>query len=74
MAGGKDVYLDGGDLARQGLNAGLVDHITLTYLPILLGSGIRLFDVLDRRQLLQFTRSGASGKGHLQLGCRVRRD
>ena len=45
-AGGKDVYLDGGDIVRQGLDAGLVDELCLTFLPIVLGRGIRLWDDL----------------------------
>jgi dihydrofolate reductase len=44
-AGGKDVALAGGaDVARQYLTAGLVDEMELSLVPILLGSGERLFD------------------------------
>ncbi len=53
-AKGKDVYLDGGDLVRQGLDAGLVDEITLTILPLVLGDGVRLWDGLKRRNDLKF--------------------
>lgn len=72
LANGKSVYLDGGNLVRQGLNACLVDQVTLTYLPILLGKGIPLFEVLDQSKLLQFTKIGASGKGHVQVSCRTK--
>ena len=55
-AGTRDVYLDGGDLVRQGLDAGLVDELCLTFVPTLLGgSGIRLFDGLVRQQALRFS-------------------
>jgi dihydrofolate reductase len=43
LAGSKHVYLDGGALARQALAEGLVDEITLTFVPVVLGAGIPLF-------------------------------
>jgi dihydrofolate reductase len=44
-AGGKDVALAGGaDVARQYLAAGLIDELRLSVVPLLLGSGARLFD------------------------------
>jgi dihydrofolate reductase len=38
------IIMGGGDLLRQYLAAGLVDELTLTIAPVLLGSGKRLFD------------------------------
>jgi dihydrofolate reductase len=44
-AGGKDVALAGGaDVARQYLSAGLIGELRLSVVPVLLGSGTRLFD------------------------------
>lgn len=43
VAGGRDVYLDGGEVIRQALDAGLVDTVTLTIVPVVLGSGAPLF-------------------------------
>jgi dihydrofolate reductase len=44
-AGGKDVSLGGGaDVAQQYLAAGLLDELQLNVVPMLLGSGTRLFD------------------------------
>ena len=46
-AGGRDVLLGGGaSAARQYLAAGLVDQMDLALVPILLGSGERVFDGL----------------------------
>lgn len=42
-AGGKDVLVLGADVARQCVDAGLVDEIWITLLPVLLGDGVRLF-------------------------------
>lgn len=42
-AGLRHVYVDGGRLISQFLAAGLVDALTLTVVPVLLGSGARLF-------------------------------
>ncbi|MEO2035915.1 MAG: dihydrofolate reductase family protein [Planctomycetaceae bacterium] len=72
MAGGRDVYVDGGDLVRQALNAGLVDEITATFLPVLLGKGVRLFDDLASRTKLQFVAHRAHAGGFLQVTVRVR--
>lgn len=44
----RHVYLDGGITIQQFLNAGLVDEITLTLIPILIGSGKRLFGELEQ--------------------------
>jgi dihydrofolate reductase len=47
-SGGKDIALGGGaDVAQQYLAAGLIDELNLNVVPILLGSGTRLFDNLD---------------------------
>lgn len=70
-AGGKDVYLDGGDLVRQGLDAGLVDELCLTFLPVILGRGIRLWEGLQRRNDLQFDRPTTHGQGFIQVTARV---
>jgi dihydrofolate reductase len=46
-AGGKDVWIGGGaDAIQQYLAAGLVDEMLLNLVPVLLGSGERLFDNL----------------------------
>ena len=52
--GSDQLAANGGDLVRQALNAGLVDEITATFLPVLLGKGMRLFDDLASRTKLQF--------------------
>lgn len=46
-AGGKDVGLHGADTIQQCLNAGLLDELSIDLVPLLLGSGVRLFDHLD---------------------------
>ncbi|HEX6346548.1 dihydrofolate reductase family protein [Umezawaea sp.] len=47
-ANGKDVAVaGGGDLVRQVLDAGLLDELELHVVPVVLGRGLRLLDVLD---------------------------
>lgn len=46
-------YVDGGEVVQQFLAADLVDDLTITVVPVLLGDGIRLFGELDRD--LRFT-------------------
>lgn len=56
VAAGKDVYLDGGDLIRQALDAGLVDELIVTVVSTVLGQGIPLFAGLSRRHDLVLQR------------------
>ena len=70
-AGDKDVYLDGGDLVRQGLDAGLVDELCLTFLPVILGRGIRLWEGLQKRSDLQLDPPTTHGQGMVQITGRV---
>ncbi|MEB3236354.1 MAG: dihydrofolate reductase family protein [Candidatus Sericytochromatia bacterium] len=62
-AEGRDLYVDGGQLIRQALSAGLVDELCLTQVPILLGRGIPLFSGLEGRipLVLKSTRVLAGG-------------
>lgn len=41
--GSRHLYLDGGDLVRQGLQARVVDELTLFWVPVTLGAGVPLF-------------------------------
>lgn len=54
IADGRAVAVMGGaDVIQQCLNAGLVDVVSLHVVPVLLGSGIRLFDHLGGQQELE---------------------
>jgi dihydrofolate reductase len=46
-AGDKIVGMHGADTIRQCLDAGLLDEIHVDLVPVLLGSGVRLFDRLE---------------------------
>lgn len=71
LAAGKDVYVDGGAMVRQAVQAQLLDELVLTWLPVLLGAGVRLFDVLPEPVALQFSAAAAAGNGPLQLRARL---
>jgi dihydrofolate reductase len=43
----KAVYVDGGETIRAFLAADLIDEITVTRAPVLIGGGVPLFDELD---------------------------
>jgi dihydrofolate reductase len=69
-AGGKDVSLGGGaSVAQQYLAAGLIDEMTLNVVPVLLGSGTRLFENLGEVESIGLEQVGAieaPGVAHLQ--------
>jgi dihydrofolate reductase len=68
-AGGKDVSLGGGaTAAQQYLAAGLVDDILISVVPVILGSGTRLFDNLGAAQpkLEQLEAIDAPGVTHIR--------
>ena len=43
QGGSRHLYLDGGELVRQGLQGALVDELTLFWVPVTLGRGVSLF-------------------------------
>jgi dihydrofolate reductase len=69
-AGSQDVYLDGGNLIRQALDAGLVDELVVTMVPILLGEGFPLFAGVRKRHALEFLSHERFGRKLLQVQLR----
>lgn len=50
-ANGKDIRIQGGaHTIQQFLNAGLIDEFFIHIAPVFLGSGIRLFDGIDKHK------------------------
>ena len=47
-SGARHVYVDGGDTIQRFLREGLIQRITITRVPVLIGDGIPLFGVLPR--------------------------
>jgi len=62
-SGSVHVYVDGGKTIQSFLQAGLMDDVTITRVPVLLGEGIPLFGALAQDIKLQHesTRSFESG-------------
>lgn len=71
--GARHVYLDGGALVRQGLREGVVDALTLSVMPLLLGAGRRLFDDTVPTIALRLVDSRAFPNGVVQLRYELRR-
>jgi dihydrofolate reductase len=53
VEGAHHVYVDGGTTIRGFLNAGAINEMIITFVPVLIGSGIPLFGKLDRDVKLQ---------------------
>jgi dihydrofolate reductase len=74
-AGEKNVVLMGADVSSQYLHAGLVDEVHITLVPVLLGSGTRLFPVTNAEptdlESLMSIESG--GVCHLRYRCQPAR-
>jgi dihydrofolate reductase len=47
LAGDQDVYITGANVAQQFLTRGLIDELSIHLVPVLFGSGTRLFEPLD---------------------------
>lgn len=69
-AGGRDVYIDGGDLIRQAADADLLDDITITIAPIALGAGHPLFAGLRKRYRLEVLGHHTFEGGMVQIRAR----
>jgi dihydrofolate reductase len=71
-ADGKDVALGGGAyVAQQYLTAGLIDELEIHVVPLFLGSGARLFDNLDGRNMKLEPMRTIAGPGVTHLKYRV---
>lgn len=68
--GKKHLYIDGGITIQAFLEAGLIDELTITQLPILLGEGIPLFGAAGRETSLQLVESTVFDNGIVQLRYR----
>ena len=62
-SGVQHVYLDGGVTIQRFLRAGLVDRITITRVPVLIGDGIPLFGELGRDVKLRHVATQAYSSG-----------
>jgi dihydrofolate reductase len=71
-AGHRRVYLDGGNLIRQFLAEGLVTDLTVSLIPVLLGSGIPLFGGTGAPCELSFDSADSYPTGLVQLRYRVK--
>jgi len=64
--GARHAYVDGGRTIQGFLRAGLIDDMTITRLPILLGAGLPLFGSLDRDVRLDHIQTRAYKNGFVQ--------
>jgi dihydrofolate reductase len=71
-AGDRDVYVDGGDVIRQALDAGLIDEMVVSIVPVVLGAGHPLFAGAQRRHALELV-DARPGKTLVQLTYRPAR-
>lgn len=71
--GAKHVYVDGGKTIQGFLRAELIDEVTLTRIPILLGEGISLFGELKKDVHLLHCSTRTFDSGMVQSRYRVLR-
>lgn len=55
-AGDRDVFVHGAYTAQRALEAGVLDELQIRQIPVLLGAGLRQFDVLGSRIELDIVR------------------
>jgi dihydrofolate reductase len=70
-SGAVHLYIDGGKTIQGFLAADLIDEITLTILPILLGAGIPLFGTLSTELKLELLTSRSFSNGFVQNRYRI---
>jgi len=65
-SGAKHLYIDGGKTIQSFLNAGLIDEIIITKVPILIGEGISLFGALNKDKHLKHIETHSYKNGFVQ--------
>lgn len=71
-AGVRRVYVDGGRVVSSVLAAGLLDELTISVLPVVIGRGIRLFEDAGPERWLTLESSRAFAGGMVQLRYALR--
>ena len=66
------VYVDGGNVVSQFFAAGLIDDVTISVIPIVLGNGIRLFSGGEGEHRLELESSRSWPSGMVQMRYRLR--
>jgi dihydrofolate reductase len=69
--GAKGVYLDGGVTIQRFLRESLVDEMTITTIPILIGEGLPLFGNLEKDVKLELVKSVSFQNGFVQSRYKV---
>ncbi len=69
--GARHVYADGGQVVTQFLAAGCLDALTVTFVPVVLGTGIRLFGSDPGRHRLELESTRSFDSGMVQLRYRT---
>lgn len=72
--GARHLYLDGGVTIQRFLQEGLVDEMTITTIPILIGEGLPLFGPLDGDVKLELIKSQSFKNGFVQNKYRILRE
>lgn len=70
--GEKHVYVDGGNTIQGFLSVGLIDEITVTVIPVILGGGIPLFTSLDKEIKLTHVQTTMYDFGFVQTTYSVK--
>lgn len=70
--GAKRVYADGGQIVQTFLRSGLLNELTITVVPVLLGSGIPLFGELDQDVALTHNATRTRNAGLIQSDYTVK--
>lgn len=65
-SGAKHLYIDGGKTIQGFLNSDLIDEITITRVPILIGKGIPLFCALNNDKQMKHIGTHAYKNGFVQ--------
>jgi len=68
----RHVYVDGGTVVQQFIRAGLLDDLTVSVAPVLIGSGIPLFGELEHDVPLELVRTRDLGSGFTQSTYKLR--